>query len=313
MEKSVVKFDNDFIQYTEKKKKSEDQFSAFSLAMQITLYILLIFFAIFFIWYTTFISTHKYYVVTGASMKDSLNSSLALDDDSRSEDAVYVNTVEKVKTFDVVVATRQVYNAEKKKYQKKDVVKRVMALEGDYISIAYHDDGHGNQALYFYRIPKGVNLSQFNDESARLDESTGKMGYTIYSYEEWMDRKSLSTFIGDEQTSAERFNKVKYENDFFGTFLDGHLEEISQLEYGKSNENFFVSSAGIVYVKVPKGKFFCMGDNRGHSSDSRDNGFYDMKQIVGRVEIVIYNYNFGKRLLKVVDYYFAQVEKFFAR
>lgn len=36
-------------------------------------------------------------------------------------------------------------------------------------------------------------------------------------------------------------------------------------------------------VKVPKGYFFAMGDNRPGSSDSRDFGFFRLDQIVGKV------------------------------
>lgn len=311
----MAKFDDDFVELSEERKHGK-QMSAFSLAVQIILYILLIFFAVFFIWYTTFISTHKYYTVVGASMKNTLNNSLALDDQYGSEDAVYVNTTSKVQAFDIVVATRQVYNAEKRKYEKKDVVKRVMALEGDYVSVAFRDDGNEGGSLFFYRIPKGTDLNAFDDEQARLDESVGENGYKIYSYDEWTEAKDLASFsVIDEKMEVAGFDDVEYELNFFETFLEGKLSEISKLSGKKfdGSEDFFVSNAGLVYVKVPKGAFFCMGDNRGHSSDSRDNGFYQMSQIVGKAEIIIYNYNFGKRLLKVVDYYFAQVEKFFAR
>lgn len=312
----MANFDGEFIQFSEEKKKSENKHVAISLAVQITLYILLIFFAIFFIWYTAFISTHKYYIVSGASMKNTLNSSLSLDNQTGSEDAVYVNKIAKVRAFDIVVATRNVYNAEKKKWEKKDVVKRVMALEGDFISVALHDDGQGNQALYFYRIPKGTDLEGFDDEMARLDESTGENGYKIFSHDEWTERKEFSTFVGDGVTSAEGLDNFYYEMNFFETFFDGHLTEISNIAQDSDvngSGDFFVSDAGLVYVKVPNGQFFCMGDNRGHSSDSRDNGFYETSHIVGKAEIIIYNHNFGRRLVKVVDYYFSQVEKFFAR
>lgn len=306
MEKIVPNFNDEFIQYSEKKVKSEKKSSAFSLAVQIFLYILLIFFAIFFIWYTAFISTHKYYLVVGASMKDSLNSSLSLTDGTGKQDAVYVNTIVKQKIFDIVVVNRKVYNAEQKKWQTKSVVKRVMGLEGDYISIALHDDGTGAK-LYFYRIAKGTSFDKetFEDESARLDESKGENGYKIFSHDEWTESKEISTFLGD---GAEGLDQTFYEKIFFQTFLEEHLQEISS-----GSEDFFVSKSGMVYVKVPKGKFFCMGDNRGHSGDSRENGFYETSQIVGIAEIIIYDHNFGKRLVKVVDYYFSQVQKFFAR
>lgn len=39
--------------------------------------------------------------------------------------------------------------------------------------------------------------------------------------------------------------------------------------------------------KVPQGKYFVMGDNRQSSADSRDYGFIDKSQIVGKVELTV--------------------------
>lgn len=301
LERKVTDFSNDdFIQYTEKKEKRESKNLALSLAVQITFYVLLIFFAIFFIWYTAFISTHKYYRVYGASMKNSLNSQLKVDDGVGSDDAVYVDEKGKVKLYDIVVAKRE---------GKKDpVIKRVMAFEGDYISVAVHKDEEGDDNLYFYRIASGTDLSDFDEETARVDESSGVNGYTIYSYGDWLFNKDCTTFLSEENLDASSLNTHYYEDDFFATYLDGHLEEILQ-----GSDDFFVSKSGLVFVKVPEGKYFCMGDNRGHSVDSRENGFYDFDKIIGRVEIVIYDYNFGRRLGGVIKYYFTQIGKFFAR
>lgn len=304
----MAKFDEEFIQFSEEKKKSEKKTSAFSLSVQILLYIVFVFFAIFFIWWTAFISTHKYFYVYGASMKNTLNSSLQLDDENGTEDAVYVNTIAKVKVFDTIVAKRKVFDAVDKKWKTKNVVKRVMALEGDFITIALREDEQGQQKLYFFRIAKGADLVGFDDEDARLDESKGANGYTIFSHEEWTQRKDLASFEKEGMIDPSAFNKFNYEENFFSTFLSGHLAEIAS-----GSDDFFVSDAGLVYVRVPKGQFFCMGDNRGHSSDCRDNGFYDMPQIVGRVDIVVYDYSFTKRLGKIAWYYFTQVGRFFAR
>ncbi len=291
-------FNDEFIQYTKKKEKKETKNIALSLSVQITIYVLLIFFAIFFIWYTAFISTHKYYAVYGASMKNNLNSSLKLDDGTNSEDAVYVDCISKIKVFDVIVA----------KKKPEDVVKRVMAVGEDYVSIALHTDEYGVTNLYYYRIAKGTDLKNFNDEDARLDESKGLNGYSIYSYENWTGRKDLSTFVSSNMEDVSELCKTFYERDFFLKFLDGNLDKIQS-----GSDDFFISNSGMVYVKVPKGKYFCMGDNRGYSEDSRHNGFFDKSQIVGRVEIVVKNHNFGKRVLQVIKYYFSEIEKFFAR
>lgn len=278
-------FDSDFIQYSKEKVKNEKERLGLYLFTHIVLYILLIFFAIFFIWYTAFITTHKFYMVIGASMKDSLNSSLSLTDATGEEDGVFVNCVAKVKLYDIVVV--------KKTGQKKNVVKRLTGFEGDYVSISAYVDENSNKTLYFYRIASGTDLTDFDDESARVDESSGVNGYKIYSYSNWTEEHGTIT-KGD----------ITYEEDFFLTFLQ---------DFQAESEDYFVSDSGRIYVKVPKGMFFCLGDNRAYSVDSRLNGFYDMSQIVGRVEIIVYNHTFANRLWVVVKYYFAAVEKFFAR
>lgn len=40
---------------------------------------------------------------------------------------------------------------------------------------------------------------------------------------------------------------------------------------------------------VPKGKFFAMGDNRNHSTDSREYGAFDVEQLEGRVWVYLFH------------------------
>ena len=100
-------FDGDFIQYNKNKLKEENSNLSWFLAIHITLYVIVVFFAVFFIWFTVFNTTHHFYAVEGASMKNTLNSSISNDDGKSSIDAVYVNTKSKVEVFDVVVIKRE--------------------------------------------------------------------------------------------------------------------------------------------------------------------------------------------------------------
>lgn len=286
---NLNKFDNDFIQYNKEKVKDEAQNLALYLSVHISLYILLLFFAIFFIWYTVFMSTHNFYKVIGPSMKNTFNSSIENNDITSSKDAVYVNKTEKISLFDVVVINRA---------NKDPVIKRVMALEGDYVTIAkgsFTQNGETFDTFFFYRISaedmKTLDKESFVDETAKLVENAGDNGYQIYDYKDWANASEIYDISG-------------YESKFYWQFLEG--EDLM-------SDEFFVSKSGLVYVKVPENKVFCLGDNRGHSSDSRENGFYSLDNTVGRVDIVVKNQNLLNRWSEVVKFYFSQATKFFAR
>ena len=272
-------FNDDFIQYSKKKVKEETKNLTLYLSVTITLYIVLLFFAIFFTWYTVFISTHKYYAVSGASMEPTYN--------VETKDAVYVNKTDPIGVYEVVVI--------EKLSDEDSIIKRVIAQGGDYVSIAVSDDGY----FYVYKITAEQMLTldetTFDDNSAKLVE-LGSNGYSIKGYEDWM-------LLSPTETT---FNR--YEEKFYNKFIGISAEEKARLGY-----EYFVSNDGMVYIKVPENKYFCLGDNRGNSKDSRNYGFFDQSQIVGRVEIVIRNHNFVNRIWEVVKFYFSEMQEFFAR
>lgn len=290
------KFSGDFIRFDKKKVKDETSNLAFYLFTRITFYVLLIFFAIFFIWYTVFISTHSFYAVSGVSMMGTLNGQITAQrlesgEDLRNVayDAVYIDRSSSARVFDIVVIQLP--------DKKESIIKRLMAQEGDYISIAKVDTADGGQEYRFFRIPKGADPNNFTDDMAMVEED-GTNGYSIYSYQNWNTRKPATDPLSlDGGTHA-------YEDNFYTKFLAA---------YDPQKPEYHVSQNGLLYVQVPKGKIFYMGDNRGHSDDARENGFCDKSCIVGRSEFIIYNFNFGNRLLEVVKFYFKQVEKFFVR
>lgn len=274
----------EYIQYSKKKKNKETRSIAWYLTTHITLYIVLIFFLIFFAWYTYFSVTHRYYIVTGTSMQPTLNSSIVLEDES--EDAVYVNIYGNIDFGDIVVI-----NASN---NSDDIIKRVLATGGDYVTIA-----RSGNSYYIYRIAKenvvldenGVMTgSLIEDVNARLQENErGGFSYNI-DYTSW----------GAEPGILQ--GGITYEAQFYNQFIADADEE-----------DLFTSSNGLIYVKVPEDHVFCLGDNRANSRDSRYYGYFSLDEIVGDVEIIVYDYSFGNRVLQVISFYYRQVEEFFAR
>lgn len=279
----------EFIQDIDKKKKEETKSIALYLTTHITLYIVLIFFLIFFIWYTVFSVTHRYYIVEGASMQPYLNASIAPTDTSSSQDAVYVNLNGKIEVYDVVVI-------EGVSKTSPSIIKRVVAEEGDFVSIAKS----GNSFFLFRIDAEDMTLNENNeyttlvsDENALVFENERNTGYEI-RYDDWNGV--------DERV----YNGVHYDYGFYSQFIQGYVNESDAYSY-------YVSSDNLIYVQVPEGKTFCLGDNRAHSSDSRTYGFISYDNIVGDVEITVYNYSFVNRVFEVIKYYYYQVEEFFAR
>jgi signal peptidase I len=54
-------------------------------------------------------------------------------------------------------------------------------------------------------------------------------------------------------------------------------------------EDFVLDSIG--YDKIPKDKYFVLGDNRGNSTDSRVLGLIDKKDILGKTNFILFPFN----------------------
>jgi len=283
-------FSDDFIQYNDKKVKEEKKNLALYLSATITLYIVLIFFAIFFTWYTVFVSTHSYYEVSGASMEPTYYDS--------SKDAVYVNQMDPIGVYDVVVINKLA--------DEKAIIKRVIAKSGDYVSIAKGEyDGH--DCFYVYKITAeqmlNIDVLTFENDDARLMEDSTN-GYSIKGNVDWYNQVTTQYSVWYGSTTEEN---ARYDKKFFDKFVGISEEEKTQKGYE------YFTHDGLVYIKVPENAYFCLGDNRGVSRDSREYGFFSKTQLVGRVEIVIKNHNFVNRIWEVVKFYFSEMQEFFAR
>ncbi len=80
--------------------------------------------------------------------------------------------------------------------------------------------------------------------------------------------------------------EVNIDFDAGKVYVDGELYEVDGLENVTTDRE-----SNYVYpVKVPEGKYFVMGDNRQHSTDSRSSyvGFIDREDILGKAVIRLY-------------------------
>lgn len=222
-----------------------------------------------FIWFFWFKSTYYISDIYNVSMQPTLNADISGD---TAQDSVYVNTRARHKHGDIITISKK----------PKNVIKRLIAMEGDKVSIVVGEDN-----LYH------VSIIYNGEQNATILEED-----YIKSAEEW--RYSGKYF--QAVTDGER----AYEKVFHQKFLEVKDDRVSLID-------------GIYYYEVPKDSYFCLGDNRALSSDSRENGVFLKKDVTGVAQIIIKNgaihsgLDFWKKFSAVFMFYWSKIEDSFAR
>ena len=217
------------------------------------LVILVVFYVLLFITNSWFQNNYRYVTINGTSMQPTLNPNPVNINGNDVQDAVYIKlTSEDITYGDIIIIDKSTYN------YNTSVIKRLLALDGDQISIAkvHVVQGNDNYTEYrFMRIKEGSSEIEIVYEDYIA-------GYGIWnSYVPILD------------------NEVYYEPYFYRMFLEDSQTTTHYVE-GVGNVKFYT---------VMPGQIFYMGDNRTGSTDARWTGTDSQENVIGRVVSIVHN------------------------
>ena len=211
-----------------------------------------------------FNQNYQYIEISGKSMQPTLNPNPVLVEREVNgvkkevyvQDGVFIRPTQDVDYEDIIILDEV--------FEDTTIIKRALAFDGDYITIAKIEDETGFNAFRLMRIKEGSSKIEVLEE------------VYIKSHWEWATycHPAESQIPQDADTVD-----VIYEIDFYSTFSKGDYEE----------KLFTVDGRQIKFFKVPDDEVFYMGDNRTNSTDAREEGTAKISQIVGYVVRTVRN------------------------
>ena len=248
------------------------------------LVILVVFYVLLFITNSWFQNNYRYVTINGTSMQPTLNPNPVNINGNDVQDAVYIKlTSEDITYGDIIIIDKSTYN------YNTSVIKRLLALDGDQISIAKVHVVQGNENYTEYRF---MRIKEGSSEIEIVYEDY-IAGYGIWnSYVPILD------------------NEVYYEPYFYRMFLEDSQTTTHYVE-GVGNVKFYT---------VMPGQIFYMGDNRTGSTDARWTGTDSQENVIGRVVSIVHNSTSIKNSLfwwtgRIKEYFaivFDEIIKYFA-
>ena len=281
---SKVKYTQDLFDEKELYGKGKKFWPRFFFGLFIA-YIIL--FVIFMALYLGFKNKFECVPVLGTSMQPTINASVIRNDKNNPDekaDWVYI-AKEEIDYGDIVV-----FDAKKHNGKNDCLIKRVIALEGDAVTIVKKDNPNYDKPVFTVCIVKAESLEDGeidDDEIIELEED-----YTTDPYT-WTYNSSHTNLP----------NKL-YDLFFEDTFIT-------------NNTNIITDSQGIYYTVIPEGEFFYLGDNRNGSSDSRSRGTDLVSSVTGVVQFIVKDAESSSSALlvqakEVVKYYANVIGDFFS-
>lgn len=220
-----------------------------------------------FIW---FFSGYYFMTISGRSMQSTINPDITLQ--TQSQDCAIVDKDEPYTYGDIIIINHPEH------IEGETIIKRVLAFEGDKISIIKTT---GEDGFYFYH------LLRIKDGSLTIEVVQEDYIYQTNGIPGW------------EREQSQVYNNVIYEKQFF----DAYLNPVGRFYQADQVEEIVFGSQTVLFYEVGEGQIFYMGDNRANSSDARYFGPVNAEEmVVGKVVKLIENGSYSQ-LFFVRGYY----------
>lgn len=221
----------------------------------VTIFVCCAFFGIAF----SFNQNYYYIEVEGKSMQPTINPNPVVvvkdfgsySEEASVQDGVFVRPTKDVDYEDIIILENMFP-------ERKTIIKRALAFEGDYVTIAKVENEEGMMVFRLMRVKSGHSKVEILSEDYVKSEWEWA---TLYSPAE-------SQMPQDSQTAD-----VVYEIDFYKTFSKGNYQQ----------RIFQVEGRKIKFFKVPENQLFYLGDNRTQSRDSTEEGTANISNLLGKV------------------------------